>query len=386
MFDNQFDIEAYAAAEIAKQKAELKKQVIAHTFTNGLYVTYEEILSTLERLLPDMEIDLSNEDYAVMPTLCHNIDVGDAKHKLYLYKNDGEKPMFHCYTECSESFDIHELLIRRMALQGDTIGFKDTLDIIYADKAKKPITLTFENKKTNVEDYTKTFINPTDILLPEVKKKNILNLFDNSNLNPWLYERISAETLRKWHIGYSTNLNVVSVPHYDHLGRLVGIRGRFYEEKDVQFGKYRPLYDGSTILSHPLAYNLYGIHLNAENIKQAKTLVLFEGEKSCLKYEELFKEEPNISLAVCGSAISKWQQEMIVHYLSPSIVIIAFDKEYENYNEWYEYKVSIANKVSYLKGFAEVYILYDKENRFKLKDSPVDRTLTDFQRMELVQL
>ena len=32
MLDNQFDIEAYAAAEIAKQKAELKKQVIAHTF------------------------------------------------------------------------------------------------------------------------------------------------------------------------------------------------------------------------------------------------------------------------------------------------------------------------------------------------------------------
>ena len=42
----------------------------------------------------------------IFPTICHNTRESEASMKLYYYK---ESHMFHCYTECSENFDIFDL-------------------------------------------------------------------------------------------------------------------------------------------------------------------------------------------------------------------------------------------------------------------------------------
>jgi hypothetical protein len=56
-------------------------------------------------------------------------------------------------------------------------------------------------------------------------------------------------------------------------------------EEAEKYGKYRPIRIGKTLYNHPLGYNLYGLNKNAPAIKLFKKAVVFEGEKSTLKYD-----------------------------------------------------------------------------------------------------
>ena len=49
----------------------------------------------------------NKDNYIIFPTICHNEDIEKASMKLYYYKSN---KLFHCYTECGESFDIFGLI------------------------------------------------------------------------------------------------------------------------------------------------------------------------------------------------------------------------------------------------------------------------------------
>ena len=51
-------------------------------------------------------------------TVCHNKTNGSFK--LYYYH---EAQQFHCYTECGDTFDIYELVIRTKKQQGISLTF-----------------------------------------------------------------------------------------------------------------------------------------------------------------------------------------------------------------------------------------------------------------------
>ena len=356
------------------------------------YVSYDKILETLHRLFPSMSI-MEKSGLSVMPTICHHGDVFSGSHKLYLYENEGAKPMFQCYTHCSESFDVHELLIRHYAERGEEINFRDTLQMIYGEEylAQQDKSFVPDDKQVAVinqiaNEIEKQYQDPTDVRLPEYTDVPILNLFRYSTLNPWLAEGFTQETLEKWHIQYSPMYNTIAIPHYDYRGRRIGIRGRFFEERDLEFGKYRPLYDRGLMYNHPLAFSLYGIHLNQQNIIDQQTVILFEGEKSVMLYGQYFPNRENISLAVCGSSISEWQQQMLSKYLRVKRVLIAFDKEYNNFMEWFTYKEKIAEKVKFLSSFAEIFIIYDGEGLLDFKDSPIDKGPEVFSQLQLERI
>lgn len=356
------------------------------------FVSYATIKEALAKLFPNMNI-IEREGLCIMPTICHHADENSGSHKLYLYENEGGKPMFQCYTSCSESFDVHELLIRHYAEKGVEINFRDTLEMIYGEEFLAEQDAAFEPTDRQValinklvHETAKQYKDPTEIQLPEYRDVPILNLFRQSSLNPWLQEGFTEETLAKWHISYSPLYNTIAIPHYDYRGRRIGIRGRFFNDRDVEFGKYRPLYDKGLMYNHPLAFGLYGIHLNQQHIIDQQTVILFEGEKSVMLYGQYFPERDNISLAVCGSNISEWQQQMLSKYLRVKRVLIAFDKEYSNFMEWFEYKEKIASKVKFLSSFAEIFVIKDTNNLLELKESPIDRGPEIFSQLELERI
>lgn len=85
-------------------------------------------------------------------------------------------------------------------------------------------------------------------------------------------------------ISYWGNTNQIVIPHRDRHQNLIGIRGRYLDEEDVEnIGKYVPLNIEGKFLSHKLSHNLYGIHINQNKIKACRKCLLLESEKGVMQ-------------------------------------------------------------------------------------------------------
>lgn len=342
-----------------------------------------KMLEYLNKILPPNSI-IEHENHYTMPTICHNQAPENASNKLYLYKNESTKPLFHCFTECGETFNIYTLIQKIHELNGKSISFGQAYKIFHGEsfrkeKQQQPVLL---NEYTN---YQKDFNNPLEVVLHEYPS-SVLDLFNFSNMSthPWVLEGVDEEIILNYLTPYSKSMNGVIIPHFDWQGRLVGIRIRNFDPFKEKDFKYMPLQAQNIFYRHPLGNNLYGIYENQEQIKKYKTVYLFEGEKSVLQASHMFKHD--LSLAVCGSKISEWQAKMLVHYLGVEKVYVCFDKEYQTYSEMYDYIEKINKQTTYIQNFADVIVAIDDKNSFKLKESPVDRTKKDFELMTFRQV
>ena len=63
------------------------------------------------------------EDYIVCRTICH----GGSSHKLYYYENTR---LFRCYTECSDTFDVFELVVKLNSTDGREYPLPAAIDYI----------------------------------------------------------------------------------------------------------------------------------------------------------------------------------------------------------------------------------------------------------------
>lgn len=310
----------------------------------------------------------------IFQTVCHNISEGS--YKLYYYK---ESQIFRCYTDCSESFDIYELVMRAKRVRGFIYSFTQAVSYVAHLTGKHYSTTSFSsgNDSFLIDDWE--FINrykkkeKPKVELPEYPK-TVLEVFINLPHISWLEEGISRKTIQKYNISYYLKDDRIVIPHYDIHGRLVGIRGRAMRQEDVDAGKkYMPLIVGGQLYNHPTAFNLYGLYENQEAIRRIGKVILFESEKSVLKCEDFYGDN-NFSVAVCGSNISNYQRDLILS-LGVREIFIGFDKEYTDYTskEGIEYAEKLLKLAHKFTPYCRVYILFDRWDLLELKDSPADK-------------
>lgn len=315
----------------------------------------------------------------IFRSICHGSD----SWKLYYYhESNGEYPgrIFHCYTRCSDTFNIFELVIRVRRLQGIILTFSQAVKYV----ASISNNMFYSNLSEEKYEYR---INDWDWInkLKNIKKKNvvpqlseinehILEIFCPYPHEIWLSEGISRESMRKYQISYWGKENKIIIPHRDINGRLIGIRGRSLNEDEVRAGyKYMPITVEGIELKHKLGSNLYGLCQNEEAIRRTGKIIIFESEKSVLLCDTFYNQN-NFSVAVCGSNLTDTQCRLI-RSLGVREIMIAFDKEYEDANsrlaESYGNKlINLANK---LNPYFTVYLLWDTESLLDMKDSPVDK-------------
>ena len=261
-------------------------------------------------LLEEFGGEPSYESWGILSnTICHN-KPGEGSRKLYYYYNSG---LFQCFTNCG-SYDVFELVIKVSRIQwGKEYDLNDAIRYIaikfgLAGESKiEDNSLidwkTFDNydrlQDIDVKDY--------HIVLKEYDSQILDNLNYNVVIEPWLREGISQEVMRQARIGYFPPGAQITIPHYDINGRFVGLRGRALCAPDIEaYGKYRPMVIGRKQFNHPLGMNLYGLNDCKDNIKKVKKAIIFEGEKSVLKFKSYFGTENNIAVACCGSSISAY--------------------------------------------------------------------------------
>lgn len=322
----------------------------------------------------DLVMQMGAEDYEdrqdaiIFPTICHNAIGYSASHKLYYYRSSH---LFHCYSECQCSFDIFELQAKVKEVnqeEYDNFAFVDRIaNLVNYDE--------YEIVKEN-ERYVSNIVDVNDNENFSFKPINeyTLEVFEYFPIAEWLRDGITAETQKKFKIGYYWYDNKITIPHYDINGNLVGIRGRALDPEVIEnYGKYAPIRIGQHLYNHPLSFNLYGIYENKEDIKEYKTAIIAESEKSVLQFEGWY--DYNIVVASCGSSINIHQIQLLIKELGVTDIILAYDKEYDHIGTEQEQKYykKLKDMCKKYDKYCNFYLLYDKNDLLNEKDSPFDK-------------
>jgi hypothetical protein len=309
-----------------------------------------------------------NKMYIQFPTCCHNIEGGS--HKLYYYKDSN---MFQCYTECHSLFDIFTLVQKMEELRDRECSLPQAIRIVGLD----PNDRTEDNPDKIEEKQAIDYLNKINqASIPRINYTGIQNdvlnnfIFSEKYLEPWIKEGITIETLQAFNIKYDVANLIIIIPHRDKDGSVIGVRGRFMSEYSNV--KYMPITWGGVTLSHPLRGNLYGLYENRAVIEKSKTVILFESEKSVLKFSSFFGHENNFSVATCGNKVSN-EQIQILQDLGVKQVILAFDKDYDNSADQMKVQAHYNDIASRLGVYFTTSVMFDYGNLLGLKDAPIDK-------------
>ena len=356
---------------------------------------------TIEQVF-DLVAELGGEpqmrnNYFVSQTICHNY-VGEGSYKLYYYDNT---KLFRCYTDCGTSFDIYELICKVKTIREEfKISYDennkiknqpwelfDALNFVidffnlraYYSSEESNEELVNDNLKS---DWSKIHQYEKNNSL-ELKKQIVdLKLFDPNTLNnfpvlhilPWEAEGIKHQVIKNKGIVFNPISQGVVIPHFDIDNNLVGIRERTMIKENEVYGKYRPAFFNNQLYNHPLSFNLYNLNSSKYNIKLLKKVIVFEGEKSCLKYASFFGEDNDISVATCGSNLIEYQFKLLKN-LGVEEIIIAFDKQFQKigddeYKRWIKKLQQMANKY---RQFCTISFMFDTKDSLNYKDAPIDQ-------------
>ena len=139
------------------------------------------------------------------------------------------------------------------------------------------------------------------------------------------------------------------------------------------YGKYRTMKINNQLYNHPLGMNLYGLNWSKNAIGIMKKAIIFESEKSVLKYATDFGWNNNISVACCGSNVSSHQIQLLLDSGAQEI-IIAFDRQFQEIGdaEFQHLKLNLLKIRTKFKNDALISFIFDKNMITKYKDSPID--------------
>lgn len=325
---------------------------------------------TVKNILAQFNVEsvAETEQFIIFPTCCHNLEGGSPK--LYYYKNTH---LFHCYTECQESFDIFHLIVKMEKLRGRDITLHEAVILCDCD-TDEPI----DYNRSEREDYQYMLqlerIVTADELPPiQTYDSKILSRFsfNEEGLKPWHQEGISYESMRRFNIMYDQAQNCIVIPNFNEGGELIGIRGRFLDEEVAQkYGKYRPMTINGVCYRHSTGRTLYGFYQNQEAIARKKMAIIFEGEKSVLHYNDYYPQN-NIAVATLGKNITQ-SQIIMLQKQHVRRVILAYDADYETEEELQAKIIEYKKLGTILKKYFNVSILFDWELKLPYKSSPIE--------------
>ena len=315
------------------------------------------------------ELVKETDEHLIFPTICH----GGNSHKLYYYKDSRS---FYCYSNCG-SMSAYDTIMKVK-----DCDFKTAFDYLrtIVNGYNRPI-VGFGGRQFKSVDLDDVVVEQ----LPVIDKPFLYKMYnDNVKLmKEWLNEGISEDALRKFNIRFDVKGNRMIIPHMREDGQCVGIRVRNFNPKDVERGKYMPLFYGDNCYSHPLGSSLYGLNISKDNIKKYKKCIVFESEKSVMKYESLYPDR-NISVSICGSSFSNQQKKMLLN-LGVEEIVLALDRQYEDEDteEGRDWKNKIIKNLKGLKDYCKVSYIWDndKDRLLEHKDSPIDKGREVFERL-----
>lgn len=186
-------------------------------------------------------------------------------------------------------------------------------------------------------------------------------------LAEWQKEGISIETLRKFDVRYDEKSNRLCFPIRDcRDGSIINVSGRTLDPqfKEKSLKKY--------IYYHKFGSldTLYGYWENQGTIKAKHEIILAEGAKSVMKFEEFKSFGGNNMCAILTSHLNYNQMRFLAQL--GCTVVFALDKEID---------VCKDKNIKTLSRFVRVEYIRDRNGLLGEKESPVDRGETVFRKL-----
>lgn len=334
-------------------------------------LTEEDIIKIMESLGSSIS-SKSNNNQLIFQTVCHHEEPDEGDYKLYFYISSKN---FYCYQKCGN------LSLFDVIMKSKNISFKESVQYVYdiINKKHRP-KRGVGNKKYISKPLNEVVIEE----IKPIKKQFLYNMYSKEPIKQWLNEDINKEAMNKFNIRYDKINNRAIIPHFRWQdGKCIGIRVRVFNEIELLKGtpKYMPLWYDDICFSSPLGSNLYGLNISKENIKKYHKVIVFESEKSCMKYDTFYPNS-NISVAICGSNFSNIQKKILID-LGVEEVVLALDKEFEVYGdqESIEYEKKLIKQLDGIKDYCRCSYIIDENNLLDKKDAPVDKEKKIFEKL-----
>lgn len=325
-------------------------------------ITDDDIIAIMDSM--GIPLVSANSQYQLYPSACHHSDWERHKNKLYYYV---QSQRWHCYS-CSGDWDTIGLVqhLRKCT-------FNQAIDYICSTLGISATELDIRQDVDNWQRDLRRWLPNADYDEPTeltAYDPAILSAFDHLYPTEWLDYGITRDSMDKFGIGWYARQACISIPVVQN-GQLVGVRGRYTRQQDMDKGKYKPIamLDG-TVLKFSTNQCLYGLDQNKAAIEKCRQVLLFESEKSILKADSW-----NIhnALAVFGSNISKRHIEMLLE-LGVNDVVLCMDSDYRQVgDDDFQFFVAKMRKLAgKLRGYFNVSIIYNNQGYDGYKYSPVD--------------
>ena len=332
-------------------------------------ITDDDIIA----LMDSMGIPLvsANSQYQIYPSACHHSDWERHKNKLYYYV---QSQRWHCYS-CSGDWDTIGLVqhLRKCT-------FNQAVDYICSTLGINATEVVQDDMRDPWQRDLRRWLPNADIDEPAeltAYDPAILSAFDHLYPTEWLEYGITRDSMDKFGIGWYARQACISIPVVQN-GQLVGVRGRYTRQQDVDKGKYRPIamLDG-TVLKFSTNQCLYGLDQNKSAIEKCRQVLLFESEKSILKADSWHIHN---ALAVFGSNISKRHIEMLLE-LGVNDVVLCMDSDYRQVgDDDFQFFVAKMRKLAgKLTPYFSTSIVYNNQGydayKCNIMDLPYDKAM-----------
>lgn len=310
----------------------------------------------------------------ICATICHNAP-GEGSHKLYYYDNT---KLFRCYTDCGDTFDIYELVMRALNQQkGIELKLYQSFTFVanffgYSYIQEKEEKDNPKDKEVFERYKAAQPILPSQKIDLPIYNPRVLKSLVYPRIIPWEKDGIAPKIIKEAKIGYYPVGEQITIPHFDKDGRFVGLRGRALITTEADnYGKYRPIKIDNILYTHPLGLNLYNLNHSKDNIAQLKKAIVFESEKSTLLYRTYF--DYDISVACCGSSLSAAQVKLLIDCGAQEI-IIAFDRQFKaiSDNEFLRLKKHLLSIHKKYNSLVKITFIFDKKMITSYKAAPID--------------
>lgn len=185
-----------------------------------------------------------------------------------------------------------------------------------------------------------------------------INKYSDELPEEWLSEDMTIEALKTYNIRIDNNANRIVYPVMDSDGNFIGVKGRTRLEsyKELGLSKYMNYQKIGTI------DYFQGWQQALPGIKDEKSVIIFEGVKSCIK---AWGWGIKNTVASETSNLSDGQLELLIKSRI-SEVIFGWDSDQK-------FKDIITNpKINMLKKFTKVSVIRDIKGLLGEKEAPVD--------------
>lgn len=210
-----------------------------------------------------------------------------------------ENGLFICFNDSCGAHGTMESLIRQVRNVNTFAAHR----MIARAKKNTPVDLPMILERSMTDEPMPTF--PQDVLDAMEQQ-----FWQSPDAQEYMHGRgFAEETLRHFHIGYSTSRKMVSVPMYDVMGKPVGLIGRSIKSK--RFKNSNDL---------PKKQTLWNIH----NAKRHAKVIITEASFDAMR---VWQATGIDAVATLGSSFSQEQANQINKYFTHVVIMTDDDQE-----------------------------------------------------------